>query len=137
MLIRIIRAREKLPRIDWNFKTVKSEQIRFYSEEENVLWTWKISFGRQRIYLGYKPLGDCWVGNKKDTAVVPCACLAQTRDGKRVGVSLWGGKPSWNLLSETEKTLEEITEGIVADLNLKVNPVLDVRLEKKFKENRM
>ena len=116
---------------------VKSEQIRFYAEEENVLWTWKISFGGQRIYLGYKPLGDGWVEGKRDLAVVPCACLAQIRDGKRVGVSLWGGKPSWNLRSETEKTLEEVAEAIVADLNLKVNPVLDVRLEKKFKENRM
>jgi len=87
--------------------------------------------------LGYKPLGDCWAEGKKDTAVVPCACLAVKRDGKRVGVGLWSGKANWNLLSETEKTLEEVAEAIVADLNLKVNPVLDVRLEKKFKENRM
>lgn len=109
----------KLP----EYSQVSIEKINFKSKN-GIVWIEKISFGNGRIYLGYKKLD-------KDHSF-PHVCIADKKDGKRVGIALWTVKPKWNQHQLTLKTLETLSLGIMNNLLRKEHPMSDWKLEKIF-----
>jgi len=112
--------------INWaEVNEVRLDKIR--SKKDNIMWIYKIVFGKYRIYLGYEKISE--------SDSIPHACYATEKDGQRVGMSLWIGKPHFNDHKSTKKMLDDVAKKIVEDILTETNPIDDVKLEKEFMEN--
>ena len=149
MVIHILRNWNKRIDFDWNaIQEVSVVDINWTDEDYDVTFIKKIVFGPNRIYIGFKRLGD--------TDSIPHACLVVPTEkvpdviikkfereqsvsidleGKRAALSIWRRKANFNDHEITLETIETLTTKIVDDILCKVNPMYDVRLEALFMVN--